>query len=345
MTHKIKILLLILTLMVLISHCEPPLTVTKWTGQTMGTFYTVSVYGPEMDDVRHLQIHDGIDSVLHSINKQMNPWDPGSEISRFNRMNSGDTLNIHPDFARVLRISKEIWNISDGAFDPTVGPLVDLWGFGPDSKDKKVPKTKEIQARLEYTGYDLIALQGNRLSKKDSRVRLDLSAVAKGFGVDAVARHIMSRGFVNCLVEIGGEIYAHGEVKGRKWHLGIDRPSDLSLPGENLSSIITISGYGVATSGDYRNFYVDQGRRFSHTIDPQTGKPVDHNLASVTIIAPDCARADAIATACLVTGDDAPDWLETRDSVEGYFIFREDSAAFREIMTTGFKQFLKSSEY
>ncbi len=316
------------------------MVVTRWSGRTMGTFYNVSVYAPEMDNAHHLQIHDGIDSVLQSINKQMNLWDPESEISRFNKMKSKDTLKISQDFARVHEISKEIWHQSEGAFDPTIGPLVDLWGFGAGSKDKKIPGPREIEACLEYTGYDLVELRENTLTKKDSRVRLDLAAVAKGFGVDAVAHYLINRGFENCLVEIGGEIYAEGEVKGRQWRLGIDRPADHALPGEQLSSIISISGHGVATSGDYRNFYMDKGRRISHTINPKTGEPVTHALASVTVVAPDCARADAIATACIVLGNEAPDWLESLDSVEGYFIFRQDSVSIQERMTSGFQQYL-----
>ncbi|HAE87481.1 TPA: hypothetical protein DCG86_05600 [Candidatus Marinimicrobia bacterium] len=340
MTQKLKAILLSVTLMALISHCGPPMVVTKWSGQTMGTFYNVSVYGPEMDEARHLQIHDGIDSVLQSINQQMNPWDPGSEISKFNRLEAGDTLEISPEFTRVLDISGRIWESSDGAFDPTVGPLVDLWGFGAGSKEKKVPDPHVIKTCLEYTGFHLIEWKDTKLTKKDSRVRLDLAAVAKGFGVDAVSRYLKSRGFTNHLVEIGGEVFAMGKVKNRSWRLGIDRPEDNALPGENLSSVISISGQGVATSGDYRNFYMDKGRRISHTINPKTGEPVTHNLASVTIIAPDCARADAIATACIVMGNKAPEWLESLDSVEGYFIFRQDSVTIQEKMTSGFADYL-----
>ncbi|MCD6234462.1 MAG: FAD:protein FMN transferase [Candidatus Marinimicrobia bacterium] len=340
MKHNLKSLLLILSLTVLVTHCELPGTVTKWSGQTMGTFYHVSVYGPAMDKASHLQIHDGIDSVLQSMNKQMNTWDPESEISRFNRLKESDTLEISSEFIRVLEISKSVWKESGGAFDPTVGPLVDLWGFGAGSKEKKAPDLNEIKTCLEYTGFDLIGWDNTKLTKNDSRVRLDLAAVAKGFGVDAVSRYLKSRGFMNHLVEIGGEVFACGKVKNRSWRLGIDRPDDNALPGENLSSIISISGQGVATSGDYRNFYMDKGRRISHTINPKTGEPVTHTLASVTIIAPDCARADAIATACIVMGNEAPDWLESLDSVEGYFIFRQDSVTIQEKMTNGFGRFL-----
>jgi len=307
----------------------------------MGTFYNVSIYGPEMDNARHLQVHDGIDSVLQSVNKQMNPWDPASEISRFNRMSSDESMEISPDFVRVIIISEEIFELSDGAFDPTVGPLTDLWGFGPGSKSHAVPTKQAIDSCLEFIGFKIIDLNGNILSKTDDRIRLDLSAVAKGFGVDAVGGYLKSRGFENYLVEIGGEVVCSGQVHGRNWRLGIDRPTDNALPGNDLSSIISISGQGVATSGDYRTFYMDQGRRYSHTIDPKTGEPVTHNLASVTIIAPDCARADAIATACMVLGEKSPEWIESIPNTEGYFIFREGKDTYREDMTSGFEKFIQ----
>ena len=317
------------------------MAVTKWTGQTMGTFYNVSIYGPEMDNARHLQVHDGIDSVLQSVNKQMNPWDPTSEISRFNRIASGESMEISPDFVRVIIISEEIFELSGGAFDPTVGPLTDLWGFGPGSKEQSVPTREAVDSCLEFIGFERIVLNGNILSKTDKRIRLDLSAVAKGFGVDAVAGYLKSRNYENFLVEIGGEVVCSGQIKGRNWRLGIDRPADNIIPGKDLNSIISISGQGVATSGDYRNFYIDQGRRYSHTIDPKTGEPVSHDLASVTIIAPDCARADAMATACMVLGEKAPEWIEKIPETEGYFIFRIDKDTYHEVMTTGFEKFIK----
>jgi thiamine biosynthesis lipoprotein len=341
MKNKLKSLLFLSILALLTVHCEPPVAVTKWTGQTMGTFYNVSIYGPEMDNARHLQIHDGIDSVLQSVNKQMNPWDPGSEISRFNKMTAEDVMEISPDFARVIIISREIYKLSGGAFDPTVGPLTDLWGFGPKSKKQSVPSAQSIDSCLEYIGFNRVSLNDNILKKTDDRIRLDLSAVAKGFGVDAVADYLRSRQFKNFLVEIGGEIVCSGQIHGRNWRLGIDRPTDNALPGEKLSSILSITNLSVATSGDYRNFYIDRGRRYSHTIDPITGKPVTHNLASATIIASECARADAMATACMVMGEQAPDWIESIPDVEGYFIFREEKDTFREVLTSGFEKFIQ----
>lgn len=337
MKNKIKPLLLLSTLVLLTAHCEPPMAVTKWTGQTMGTFYNVSIYGPEFDNARHLQVHDGIDSVLQSVNKQMNPWDPSSEISRFNRMSSEDSMKISPDFVKVIKISGEIFELSGGAFDPTVGPLTDLWGFGPGSKSHTAPTKQAVDSCLEFVGFKKISLTGKSLGKSDSRIRLDLSAVAKGFGVDAVAGYLKSRNYQNFLVEIGGEVVCSGQIKGRNWRLGIDRPADNALPGQDLNSIISISGQGVATSGDYRNFYMDQGKRYSHTINPKTGEPVRHSLASVTIIAQDCARADAMATACMVLGEKSPEWIESIPHTEGYFIFREGKNTYREVMTPGFE--------
>ncbi|MDD3806687.1 MAG: FAD:protein FMN transferase [Candidatus Marinimicrobia bacterium] len=337
---KINGVFLLFSLSLFLGGCESPQRVNRFTGQTMGTFYTVSIDAPDMDEAHRLQIHDSIDSVLHAINKQMNLWDPESEISHFNQMSSDDTLTISSDFARVIHLSKTIWETSKGAFDPTVGPLVDLWGFGAGSTEKKVPDSLEIARCLEYVGFDLIGFDENKLYKKDSRVHLDLAAIAKGYGVDAVADYLKNRGFENCLVEIGGEVYASGTVKGRPWRLGIERPVDNAMPGDAINLIISVSNQGVATSGDYRNYYIHEGRRISHTLDPKTGYPVNHILSSATIIAPTCAEADAIATACIVLGEDAFPWVETLPSIEGYFLFRKDSESFQEKMSSGFHHYI-----
>ena len=263
-------------------------------GQTMGTTYRVLARCPENLDV------DRIDAVLASVNASMSNWDKDSEISRFNASPVGEWTTLSPPLAEVMRTALKLSAMSDGAFDVSVGALVDVWGFGP-ARGRTFPNDIEVKAALARTGFRHLELDGNRL-RKTLDVTIDLSALAKGYGVDAVATTVAEQGCTDYLVEIGGEIRVRGKnLQGRPWQLGIEMPD-----GSGSAHRVVASNEGsIATSGDYRNFFERDGKRYSHTIDPRLGTPVTHVLASVSVVHASAMWADGYATLIAVLGPEA----------------------------------------
>ena len=270
-------------------------------GETMGTTYSVKLAKrpaqPSLDELQQQ-----VEALLETINDQMSTYRPESELSRFNRSNETDWFPVSPETATVVARALEISRQTDGAFDPTVGPLVRLWHFGPEPGERAVPGDDEIAEALERVGYDQISarLDPPALRKTHPHVELDLSAIAKGYGVDAIVELLADQGIDSCMVEIGGEVAARGQkANGRSWKIGIQRPDQLR---GLIAATIALQGEALATSGDYRNFFEVDGVRYAHTIDPSTGKPVTHQLASASVVADDCMTADALATALMVLG-------------------------------------------
>lgn len=282
-------------------------------GPTMGTSYAVTVAGAGA--VAELQQRIAVR--LAELNRRLSTYDPDSELSKFNQSVSTDWFFVAPETALVVEYALTVSADSAGSFDPTVGPLVNLWGFGPDPDREAPPSDEEIAQASAHVGYELLrARTGDEpsIAKSDTAVYVDLSAVAKGYGVDAIAEVVESFGFTDYLVEIGGEVVARGTKAGKPWRVGVEKASAAPPTERRLQRVIELSDRALATSGDYRNFFEHEGVRYSHTIDPKTGRPVEHDLATVTVLADTCMEADALATALLVMGPKVGyDWAVERE--------------------------------
>ena len=268
-------------------------------GQTMGTMYQIIVVrgGGDPDN-----LDDAISGRLQQVNRQMSTFIPTSEISRFNALTqTGRPFTISENFRQVMDLARQLYQLTDGAWDGTIAPLVNLWGFGAAGPTDQVPTHKKIRALLPHVGFNLIDVgPGARLAKKDPAVTLDLASVAKGYGVDQVAALLTRRGFHHYLVEIGGEVYAAGHrPDGRPWRVGINRP-ERNAPFDAVYKVVALSNRALATSGDYRNYFETGGRYYGHIIDPRTGMPVASGVVSVSVIADTCALADGLATGIMV---------------------------------------------
>jgi thiamine biosynthesis lipoprotein len=269
----------------------------------------------------------------------MSTYQKDSEIRRFNDLNqTGRKFKISDDFYRVMKTAQAIHRLSDGAWDGTVNPLVDLWGFGRGGLKNKVPMESAISAILPNIGFENIeVLKPGVLLKKRAAVTLDLSSIAKGYGVDKVADIIREEGFHNYLVEIGGEVFASGYRKdGKLWRIGINRPqTDASL--DEVYKVVNLHNRAFATSGDYRQFFVVDGIRYAHIIDPRTGYPISNGVVSVTIVADTCTFADGLATAIMVMGPDKGlDLINRLDTVEGLIIVEQLDGNLADFYSNGF---------
>lgn len=283
----------------------------------MGTTYHITVVA---DQLPPSDLEQQIDQLLSKVDHSMSTYKKDSEISRFNGLSVGQQLEISQEFADVLQISREIWQLSEGAFDPTLGPLVDLWGFGPKTTGDLIPSKQDITAALEKTGFDGVVLKGQTLIK-NKPVALDLSAVAKGYAVDIVSNFLEMNALPDYLVEVGGEIRVSGfNSEGIPWRVAIEQPQLLA----SVNKIVGLTDMSIATSGDYRNYFERDGVRYSHTIDPKTGKPITHNLASVTVLNDSCAEADAWATAFLVLGPEQSIELAEKLDLAIYMLVRQN---------------------
>ncbi len=271
---------------------------TVVTGKTMGTFYTVKWITKEKIAPDLWQ--EKVDTCLKGINARLSMYDPKSELSRFNRQPAGKPFRISKDFFHVLSLSRQIHELSAGAWDGTIKPLVDLWGFGTRNRKKDLPSPQAISEALSKTGFHKLKIQNQSLTANAPHVTLDLGSIAKGYGVDVLARLLRSSGIEDFLVEIGGELYGSGKnLKGKAWSVGISRPGKKEL-GRGIYKIISLDNMAIATSGDYRNFFVQGKKTYSHIINPKTGYPVDNQVVSASVLAPECALADGLATALMV---------------------------------------------
>jgi thiamine biosynthesis lipoprotein len=281
-------------------------------GATMGTTYHVKVISSVFRSTASLQ--ERIDRRLEEINESMSTYMAESEISRFNAMETpGEPLTVSEDFFTVLQAAQYLYELTGGAWDGTVMPLVNLWGFGPDGFSGVVPDREEIERRLGIVGFSGINLgQGRTLSKAVPELRMDLASIAKGYGVDVLAELLRGLGYRDFIVEVGGEVLAQGVRKdGKNWRVGINQPR-AGVAFNDVYRVVTLEGKALATSGDYRNFFEMGGRRYSHVIDPRTGYPVANGVVSVSVIADTCTRADGLATAMMVMGADAAIALANR---------------------------------
>jgi len=305
----------------------------------MGTTYTLKLAdvpnGVSLDE-----LFARVESVLETVNDQMSTWRDDSEISRFNTYSGTDWFDVSEETAYVAKKSLEFSELSGGAFDITVGPLVDVWGFGKQGQDFRIPSDEDIAAAKEYVGANRIEVRDDppALRKTDGRTQINLSAIAKGHGVDRVAEVLEQAGVTSYMVEIGGEIRT-GKKKGNgeAWTIGIEPPN--SGPRGQVFKKVSFVNRSLATSGDYRNVFTKDGKRYSHTIDPRSGRPVEHSLASVSVIADTCAEADALATALMVLGTEEGYNLAAEHHWPVLFI-RRTAAGFEERSTPEFETFV-----
>ncbi len=326
----------------LLSGCEN-VTAQKYpfaySGPIMGTSFSIkATHIPEQTSVENLQ--QLILKRLQAINQRMSTYIKDSELSLFNALPSTKPKIISAELYKVLDAAQNISQLSGGAFDITIGPLVNLWGFGPDIMLSQAPKSEAIKQLLEQTGYAKLQLRKQDLTaiKTLASLSIDLSALAKGYAVDEVARILEEQGIKDYLVEIGGEIRLKGNnLQGKKWRIAIEKPT---INKRELEKVVAITDTAMATSGDYRNFFEQEGQRFSHTIDPRTGYPISHKLASVTVLTEACMLADAWATALMVLGPEEAYKMAEQQQLAVFFIIKTEQG-FAERATPLFTEYTK----
>jgi thiamine biosynthesis lipoprotein len=305
-------------------------------GPTMGTTFSVTVVAENIEPSELQRLQQLIEDRLEEISQKMSHYREDSELSRFNRSHDQERFVVSPETFEVFRSANEISLLTGGAFDVTAAPLIDLWGFGPGPTRDTLPPEEDISMARDRTGYQKLVLDGasHSLRKLDPLLRCDLSAIAPGYAVDRVAEALIDEGFRDYLVEVGGEVRTAGmNDAGNAWRIGIERP----VPGERvIQRIVPLSGMAMSTSGGYRNFYEKGGVRYSHTIDPHTGRPVTHNLNSVTVVDTLCVRADGLATGLLVLGPEEGYALAVEHDLAVLFIVAQGDG-FRERATPAFE--------
>lgn len=317
---------LILSSAATLAACKPEDEVLRLSGATMGTTYHI-VAVANGRRVEKAALEEAVRVALADVNTEMSNWDAASEISRVNAAAAGTTLQLSPALAHVMQGATEVHRASDGRFDVTVGPLIDLWGFGSAGNGPHVPEAELIAAAMRTSGQErVLSLSGDRLQKSVDGAEIYLSAIAKGHGVDRVAEAVRSFGMTDFMVEIGGDLYTSGRnPEGQPWQIGIESPEagDRSLYG-----VADVSGLGMATSGDYRNFFEVADTRYSHIIDPTTGRPITHGTVSTTVMTDSAMMADAWATAMLVLGRERGLAIAEAQGLAVLFIERQPGEGF-----------------
>lgn len=286
-------------------------------GRIFGTTYHITY---QSDD----NLKKEIEETLKAVDQEFSMFNPQSTVAL---INEGKRPTLSDDFLEVYQLAQQVNEESDGAFDITVAPLVNAWGFG--FKSQQMPNNHQIDSLRRLVGMEHVSLAGAKGSQyvrfQRPRMMLDFSAIAKGYGTDRVARLLMSHDVANFMVEIGGEVYAKGNSEKRlPWRIGVSKPvDDPDNDAQELETVLNVTNQAMATSGNYRNFYYKGGRKYAHTIDPKTGRPVQHSLLSATVLAPSCAEADAYATSFMVMGlDKARQVLERKKQLKAYFIYQ-----------------------
>ena len=287
-------------------------------GEAQGTTYNITYSAPEKTNYKN-----EIDSLFKAVDQSLSTYVPGSIISRINRNDTGVVADKY--FIDVFRKAQEISQQTNGAFDVTVAPIVNAWGFGFTKRARIDSAT--IDSLLRFVGYQKIKLEGGAIVKTNPGMMLDFNAIAQGYTVDLLSSFLESKGINNYLVELGGEVRTKGKKNnGEDWKIGIDQPNETYTEGRPLKSIVSLKNKALATSGNYRKFYVENGRKYAHIIDPHTGYPAKHNLLSATVIANDCMTADAFATAFMVMGLEKAKQFLSKDKqlgLEVFFIYDE----------------------
>lgn len=329
---KFRIAYLLPGLLVFLYSCNREVTYDNIAGFAQGTTYSIvfennGKYKPAM-------LKKDVEKILHEFDLSLSLYNDSSVLTKVNR---NEDVVADRYFSEAFSKSVKITELTEGAFDITVGPLVRAWGFGPDAH-KNFSEAKR-DSLLKLVGMNKVRLAGGKVIKDDPDIKLDFNAIAQGYSVDVVCDFLASSGLKSYLVEIGGEVRVRGDKQGLPWRIGIDRPEDNNnIPGNDLQAIISMKNRSLATSGNYRKFYVEDGIKYSHTIDPRTGYPARNQLLSATILADECATADGIATACMVFGmEKTTEFLNLHPEYDAFLVYSDDKGNYQTWATENLK--------
>ena len=326
----------------LVSGCFPnnessPYEKVKLHGRTMGTTYNITLV-TEKNVVDKTAIHAEIDQLLVDVNQSMSTYINDSELSRFNQYRGQNPVQVSPELALVVTEAIRLGQLSQGKLDVTAGKIINLWGFGPDKRPDVVPSEEDIALARSQSGIDKLVINGDQLTKLVPELYVDLSTIAKGYGADVVAELLETRGINNYIVEIGGEMRLKGKKEtGELWHVAIEKPVSEKRA---VHQIIVPKDNAVATSGDYRNYFEENGKRYSHIIDPHTAQPIDHKLVSVTVIHPSSMTADGLSTAMMVMGEEKALAFAEENDIAALLIYKSENG-FIEQSTVKFMKYMK----
>ncbi|WP_194437512.1 FAD:protein FMN transferase [Vibrio fluminensis] len=319
-----------------LAGCEKPVEQIHLSGPTMGTTYNIKYI--EQDGLPAPEaIQTEVDRLLEEVNDQMSTYRQDSELSRFNQHQSAEPFTVSPQTATVVKEAIRLNGLTLGALDVTVGPLVNLWGFGPEARPDVVPSDEELAARRANIGIEHLSVDGTQLTKDIPNLYVDLSTIAKGWGVDVVANYLQAEGIQNYMVEVGGEMRLKGlNREGVAWRIAIEKPT---VDSRGIQEIIEPGDMAVATSGDYRNYFESDGVRYSHIIDPQTGKPINHKVVSVTVLDKSSMTADGLATGLMVLGEERGMQIANDNNIPVFMIVKTKDG-FKELASEAYKPFI-----
>ncbi|MCF7481252.1 FAD:protein FMN transferase [Vibrio sp. J1-1] len=322
--------------LLVLAGCEQPAEQVHLTGPTMGTTYNIKYIAAEGIPAA-AELQKEVDRLLEEVNDQMSTYRKDSELSRFNQYTDSDAFEVSPQTATVVKEAIRLNKLTMGALDVTVGPLVNLWGFGPEARPDVVPSDEELAARKANTGIHHLTVDGNKLSKDIPHLYVDLSTIAKGWGVDVIANYLQSEGVDNYMVEVGGEMRLKGvNREGVPWRIAIEKPT---ADERSIQEIIEPGDMAIATSGDYRNYFESDGVRYSHIINPQTGKPINHKVVSVTVLDKSSMTADGLATGLMVLGEEKGMAIANENNIPAFMIVKTDDG-FKELASETYKPFM-----
>ncbi len=332
--------LLVVLSVILLTGCSKPTEQVHLSGPTMGTGYNVK-YIVQDEQPKPEVLQKEIDKVLEKVNDEMSTYRPDSELSRFNQHTSSEPFSVSSDTAAVVREALRINKLTEGAMDVTVGPIVNLWGFGPEDRPDVVPTPEMLSERRQITGIQHLSETGDALIKDIPELYVDLSSIAKGRGTDEVADYLESVGIHNYMVEVGGEIRVKGKNRdGVPWRIAVEKPV---VNQRSVENIIEPGDMAIATSGDYRNYFEEDGIRYSHIINPKTGKPINNKVVSVTVLNPSCMTADGLSTGLMVLGETEGLRIANQNNIPVLYIVKTDDG-FKEFSSNAFKPYLKDTQ-
>lgn len=308
-----------LLICLLLVGCGPQ--VEELTGPTMGSHYSIKYVAGEQSPSK-AQVQAEVEKLLAEVDTQMSTWRADSDLSRFNALPAGSCSAMPEPVLELVRFANSLWQDSDGAFDITVEPLMNLWGFGPQSRGQQVPSAEQIAATKALVGQDHLHIDGQQLCK-DIALQLDLNSIAAGYTVDRVAQRLIELGIDDYLLDITGELKAGGhKPDGSPWKIAIEAPRD---DVQVAQQVLELHDMGVSTSGDYHNYFERDGQRYSHTLDPYTGAPITHRLAEVTVLDPSALRADGLSTLLMVLGPERGFAFAQERGIAALFVTRTDT--------------------
>ncbi|MDP5254881.1 MULTISPECIES: FAD:protein FMN transferase [unclassified Vibrio] len=323
-------------LSVFLVACSEPVNTVKLQGPTMGTQYNIT-YLATADTPSSEQISAGVSERLEQVNQQMSTYRPDSELSQFNQSRSLTSFPVSAPVRTVVKEAIRLNHLTQGALDVTVGPLVNLWGFGPDAQPVTIPTDEQLSALKESVGIEWLSVTETGLQKKKPQLYVDLSTIAKGWGVDVLADYLSEQGIENYLVEVGGEIRTHGHnAAGQVWRIAIEKPT---AEQRVIQTVIQAKDMAMATSGDYRNYHEVDGVRYSHIIDPATGKPIHHKVVSVTVLDKSSMTADGLATGLMVLGAEKGIDVAEQHQIPVLMIVKTPDG-YKEMASAAFKPYL-----